>query len=103
LPTSSRPGTPFDGAFAERSQPAELRGVDGDDQLARMVDRDAVCLREGLDLGLPLATQSSLERSRLVVQPGVEHAAVVTRLVGRELGLLLQDRDPERGPALLDA
>src|SRR5207253_6187043 len=50
----------------------------------------------------PLAAQNRLQRTRGVVQPGVEDAAVVAGLMRGELALLLENRDPELRPGLSD-
>ena len=99
--TSSSPGVPF--AMARScsvGEPRQLALVERDDQLSAALERDVVRLGERLDRGLALAAQLRLERPRLVVQAGVQDAAVVAGLVGRELGLLLHDREAQRWPSL---
>ena len=68
-----------------------------------VLERDAAALTEGLQFGLALTTESSLGRPGRVVEPRVDDTAVVPRLVTGELGLLLEDRDPELGALLEEA
>ena len=91
------------GPLLERLQAAELDVVEGHDQLARALDGHAVGLAVGLQVGLALAAQPRLQRTRPVVEPGMEDAAVVAGLVGRDRGLLLEDDDAQVGLALEQA
>ena len=83
------------GAVADVGQSRQLLAGQRDDELARVADRDPVCLGVGFECGLALAAERRLERSRRVIQAGVDHARVVPRLVGREGRLLLEDGDAE--------
>ena len=103
-PTSSSPGTSFAGrSLLERIEATQLRLVEGDDQLARVLDRHVVGLAVGLQVRLALAAQSRLERARLVVETSVQDAAVVARLVRRDHGLLLEQHHAQPGPLLEQA
>ena len=100
-PTSSMPSTPLAWARAASvSSRGQLCRGQRDDQLAGMPDRDPLILGEPLELDLAFAAERRLERARGVVDAGVDDAAVVARLVAGELGLLLDDGEPElRSPA----
>ena len=85
-------------ALLERVETLDLRLRDGHHELARALDHDVVLRAESLEVGLALPAQARLERPRGVVQPGVDHAAVVARLVPGQAGLLLEDDHREPGP-----
>ena len=72
-------------ARGERRKPRQLVLVQRDDELAAVLEGDAVLLGERLHRRLALAAQARLERPGRVVQAGVQHAAVVARLVRRQL------------------
>jgi len=58
---------------------------EGNNEFAGMAERDVVLGGEPLELCLAFTTQCRLEGSRRVVDPGVNHAAVMTRLVSGQL------------------
>src|SRR5581483_95628 len=77
-------------ALVDRLQPRQLRLVGGHDHLAAALPRDAVGVAELLHLARALHARARLERAGLVVDAGVDDAAVVPGLVGRETLFLLQ-------------
>ena len=81
--------------LAQGGESWQLAVIERDHELAAVIERDVVRLGEGFDIGLALAAESCLERARRVVQAGMEDAAVVAGLVGRELSLLLDDGHPQ--------
>ena len=88
--------------LAQGGESRQLAVIERHHELAAVVERDVVRLGEGFDIGLALAAESCLERAGRVVQAGVEDAAVVAGLVGRELSFLLDDGDaagPDGPPA----
>ena len=68
-----------------------------DDELAAPDDLDAVVRAVLLQLGLALAAQAGLHRARGVVDPGVDHAAVVPGLLPADRRVLLDDPQPGAG------
>ena len=88
------------GSLAQRLEARQLRRLEGHHELAGALDGDGVGRGEGFQLGLALAAEPGLERARGVVQAGVDDAAVVARLVGREGRLTLdEDQAQARSPA----
>ncbi len=71
----------------------DLRDRGGDDDLAGPPERELVLLAEPGHAALAVDAQAGLERARPVVETGVDDAAVVSRLVGAHLGLLLEHGD----------
>ena len=87
------------GPALELVQPPQLVRPDGDDDLARARQGDAVLGAEGLqELAAP-AAEPGLQRPRRVVDAGVDDAAVVPRLPGADRARALQDHDPGAGAA----
>ena len=68
-----------------------------DDELAAALIRDLLAIAVLVEQLVPLDAQTRLERSRRVVDPRVDDAAVVSRLMARKLVLLLQQRQPDSG------
>src|SRR5437667_7688856 len=68
----------------------ELVLVDGDDDLAALLVRDAVLVAVRVELTAALHAEARLQRARRVVDAGVDDTAVVTRLVARRARLLLE-------------
>src|SRR5438445_12309330 len=79
----------------ELLQARELRGVGRDDQLAASLARDPPPLAVLIQLARSGDAQARLQRPRLVVDAGVDHAGVVAGLMAAELGLALEHA--ERG------
>ena len=79
--------------FLEAREAAQLRFVERHHELAAVLERDVMLGREFLDGGLALAAESRLQRARRVVEAGMELAAVVPALMGRELGFAFPDHD----------
>ena len=89
--TRRRPGTSF--ARPRRSSSSsrrQLRLVARDDQLAALLERDAVLLAVGVQVARALHAQPRLERAGRVVDAGVDHAAVAAGLVLGDLALALE-------------
>ena len=68
-------------ALLEIGEPIQLGFVERDDQLAAGLVGDAVLVGELLHARLALHAELCLERAGLVVDAGVQHAAVVSALV----------------------
>jgi len=68
----------------------ELFGLGSHDDLAAPFEGDAALLAERVQGPGPLDAQPGLERTRHVVDPRMDDAAVVPRLVPRDLALLLE-------------
>ena len=64
-----------------------------DDHLAAHFVADAVFLAEALHLPNSVDGESCLERARSVIQPGVQHAAVMSALMLADLRLFLEHDD----------
>jgi hypothetical protein len=79
----------------QRLEPWQFRLRRGDDDLADGIDADPVLGAELLHQARTLDAEPRLVRARLVVDPGVDDAAVVAGLVRREAGFLLQDHQPQ--------
>ena len=87
-------------ARVEVVEPPQLGFLGRDDQFADLPVRDPLRLAVLPDQLAPLDAQPGLERARLVIDPGVDDAAVVARLVAVEVRLFLdvgelQTRIPE--------
>jgi hypothetical protein len=78
----------------------QLAVVEGDDQLAELLVGQAVLGAEVPQHRAAPPAQPGLQRSRLVVEAGVDHPAVVPGLVGGEPVLLLQHDDAQAGEPL---
>ena len=65
-------------------------------------ERDALLLAQPVHRFSPLDAQPRFERTGAVVEPGMDHAAVVAALVGGDRLLLLQDHDRDPGVGLDD-
>ena len=87
----------------ELAQPLELALVEGDDDLPALDVADVALLAVRAQEPDPASAELRLERSRRVVDAGVRDPAVPTRLVSRDRGLLLQDRDDRVRPELRQA
>src|SRR5262249_9557569 len=88
-------GAPARLELVERRQLGRPRG---DDQLAAALVRHAVPLDQAVHGVSALHPVPGLQRPRLVVQARVDHAAVVTALVGGELGLGLEHHERAAQP-----
>ena len=91
------------GPRLERGQPRQLRLVQRHDELARERDGDPALGAVALHEALACTAEQCLLRARRVVQPRVDDAGVVPGLVGRNLRLALQHRNPQTGPLLEQA
>jgi hypothetical protein len=76
-----------------RAQAADLLLVRGDDELAANFMRDAMLLAERHYAADALDGEARLERTGFVVEPGVEHAAVVRALMLADLRFLFEQLD----------
>ena len=86
------PGTPFCArGHLECVESADLRCVEGDDQLAALLVRQPAGVAELTDQFAATGAQLGLEAAGLVVDPGVHDARVVPCLVGGEVAFLLED------------
>src|SRR5262249_46441570 len=88
-------GAPAPLELIERWQLGRPRG---DDQLAAALVRHAVLLAQPVHEVATLHAVPRLQRPRLVVQPRVDHAAVVAALVGGELRLGLEHHERAAQP-----
>ena len=79
-------------AFPQSVQAVHLFVGRGDDHLAALLMLDAVRAAEGQHLLQALHGALRLDRAGLVVQARMQHAAVVARLVGGELGLFFHQQ-----------
>ena len=86
-------------AALELVQARQLVRGQRDDQLAVGVRGDAARLAVGVQLARAGDAQARLERARLVVDAGVDDAAVVARLVEADDGLALQHAEAAAGVA----
>ncbi len=77
-------------ALVDRLQAWQLGLIGGHDDLAAALPRDAVGVAELLHPARALHARARLERAGLVVDAGVDDAAVVPRLMGGEALFLLQ-------------
>ena len=87
-------------ASLELAQAVELALVEGHDELPALDVRQRALRAVRPQQVDPAAAEAGLERPRRVVDPGVDDAAVAPRLVGRDLGLLLEHGDHGAGPGL---
>ena len=81
----------------QRRQAWQLGLLQRDHQLPRALPRHVVLVREPFRCRLSFPAQPCLQRPGPVVEARVEDAAVVPRLVGRELGLLLEHGQADPG------
>ncbi len=88
-------------ARAQALQPVDLNRVGRDDQLAAFLERDVGLAAEGLDHGAALAAEPRLQRSRGIIDAGMDHARIVAGLMPGKARLLFQHQDPGFGPAVL--
>src|SRR5262245_173272 len=84
----------------ELDEPRELRFVHGDDDLAADRKRHAFAGAEFLHHPLAPPASGRLQRPGPVVEAGVEHAGVPSRLVAGDAAFLLEDDDARVGEAL---
>ena len=77
----------------DRVQRGNFAQPRGHDQLAAFLVDDAVLVAEAVKGFTAGHAVLGLERSRLVVQAGMDHAAVVAGLVGGQLAFGLEDDD----------
>ena len=84
-----------DPASLQLGEPVELGVVDRDDELAAPLQRDGVLLAERFEQALTLATERRLQRAGGVVEAGMHDSRVVAALVDRDLGLLVEQRQPQ--------
>ena len=99
-PTVSRPSTPF--SRARSSSVVEARQLvvgQGHDELADPLDGDPLLGAVRLQRVLALAAEAGLQRARRVVEAGVDDAAVVAGLVGREPLLAFDEHEADVGPS----
>ena len=87
-------------ALVQRCQPLLLVLPDGNDDLAHVLNGDVLVLAVLPHQHHTVRAQLRLERPRFVVQPGMQHAAVVACLMGADGLFLLQNRDRRAGPPL---
>ena len=87
-------------ALVERGQRPELRVGEGNDELAGVLERDALLAAIRFEGRLALAAEPRLQGTRRVVEPGMDDAAVMARLVRRQLGFALEDDEPQARPVL---
>ena len=71
----------------------QLLGLGGDDHLAAALGADPALVAVVVELARALDAEPRLQRSRAVVDPGVDHAAGMAGLVGRDPLLALEHRD----------
>jgi hypothetical protein len=64
-----------------------------DHDLPRSSKRDGSRVTQALELGATLNAETGFERPGSVIEPGMEHAAVVTALVGADPFLLVEDEN----------
>ena len=83
----------------QRLETRQFLLVQGHDELAGLAERDGMGLGERFEFGLALAAQPRLERPGCVVQAGVEDAAVVAGLMGRQGRLTFDQGEPHVRPA----
>src|SRR5438067_12246505 len=83
----------------ELVEPGQLVLADGDDQLTRLRMDDAVCIAERPQHGGTAGAEPRLERTRLVIDSRVYHAAIVPTLMGGNPRFLFEHNDPNAGPA----
>ena len=86
-----------DRATVQLLEPAELRVVERDDQLAAANEWDPSLLGIPLESLLPVDAETCLERPRCVVDAGVEDARVVAGLMRPRRRLLLEHDEAEPG------
>ena len=87
-------------ARLELVETGDLRLVERDDHLAAALVRDPVLVAERVHPAHPVDAELRLERARLVIDPGVQHAGVVPGLMARDLALTLEQRDAQARTAL---
>ena len=68
-----------------------------DDQLAAALVGNLLPVAVLIEQPAPLDAEARLQRSRRVVDPRVDNATVVSRLMARERVLFLQQREPDAG------
>jgi hypothetical protein len=78
-------------ALVDALEHRPLALADGHHHLAAGLEGQAVLAAEPLEEALPAATEGGLRGAGLVVDPGMDHAGVVTRLVAEEAVFLLED------------
>src|SRR5690242_11081524 len=81
------------GAALERVEGGQFIGRARDHQLAATARRYRVSVAIVVEGIRAAAAEDGLERTGTVIQAGVDHPAVVTRLVGGDQALLLHDHD----------
>jgi hypothetical protein len=81
----------------ELVQPRQLALLQRYDQLAAALVRDRVLVAELVHEPRALDAESSLQRARSVVDAAVDDSGVVAGLVPGDLGLLVDDRQPQAG------
>ena len=90
-------------AFFQISEPGHLAFVHGHHQLATDLVRDIVCLTESHHLADARNCQPRFGGTRLIVQPTVKHATVVTGLMPSDLFFLLKHGRCRAGEPLDEA
>ncbi len=83
----------------QRGEPGKLVLTRRHDQLAAAIKGDAMLGGELCRLGIALPAIARLQAARLVIDPGMHHAAVAPGLVGGKLGFLLHQQDRGAGCA----
>jgi hypothetical protein len=76
-------------ATAQLLERRQFIRIGGDHQLAATVDGNPALFGVELQRCLACPAELCLQRARLVVEPSMENAAVVTGLVGGETGFLI--------------
>jgi len=86
-------------AALELVQPRELPLVQGDDDLAAPLHRDAALFAVGVQARRALDTHPRLQGARLVVDAGVDHPRVVAGLAGAHRAGSVDDGHTQPGAA----
>ena len=87
-------------ALVDRLQARQLALVGGHDDLAAPFPADPVGVAEFLHEPRALDAEAGLQRAGLVVDAGMDDAAVVARLVGGQTWFLVEDGDAGAGVGL---
>ena len=93
-----QPGQAVGGAPSlQFAQPLQFAVGGGDHQLPGATEWERLLVTELFEHPATLDTESGLQRPWPVVETGVHHPAVVTALVGGDVGFLFQDGDRDPG------
>jgi hypothetical protein len=94
-----RPGAVRARSALELVEARQLLAAGGDDQLAAAVERDPAGFAEPVEEARAAHAELRLQRARLVIDAGVDHAGVGAGLDGPDAILALEDADPARAVA----